>query len=58
MQMHRHFTKTGSGQTSRKQLLEREGWVRWCFLQAWRTHQFRETIETSIRKYGDLQVQT
>eukprot|EP01046_Picozoa_sp_COSAG06_P127521 COSAG06_NODE_76245_length_123_cov_229.208333_1_plen_24_part_10 len=24
MQMHRHFTKTGSGQTSRKQLLERE----------------------------------
>eukprot|EP01046_Picozoa_sp_COSAG06_P131389 COSAG06_NODE_81030_length_103_cov_51149.500000_1_plen_26_part_01 len=26
MQMHRHFTKTGSGQTSRKQLLEREGW--------------------------------
>eukprot|EP01048_Picozoa_sp_COSAG05_P021748 COSAG05_NODE_4100_length_1674_cov_30.712381_5_plen_60_part_01 len=32
--------------------------MRWCFLQAWRTHQFRETIETSIRKYGDLQVQT
>eukprot|EP01046_Picozoa_sp_COSAG06_P122690 COSAG06_NODE_70435_length_192_cov_20.139785_1_plen_55_part_01 len=55
MQMHRHFTKTGSGQTSRKQLLEIEGWLRWCFLQAWRTHQFRETIETSIRKYGDLQ---
>eukprot|EP01046_Picozoa_sp_COSAG06_P130248 COSAG06_NODE_79686_length_106_cov_308.428571_1_plen_24_part_10 len=24
MQMHRHFTKTGSGQTSRKQLLEIE----------------------------------